>query len=66
MLILAMWDIGQLLGMPAAGIIIHYSARADLPPYPVLFFSMAVLIGVTTLGYAMVSRRLGRLLAAPA
>jgi MFS family permease len=64
-LILAMWDIGQLLGMPAAGIIIHCSAQAGLPPYPVLFLSMAVALGATTVAYAVASRHLGRLRAAP-
>jgi MFS family permease len=65
-LVLAMWDVGQLLGMPAAGVIIHSSAQAGLPPYPVLFLVMAVTVGAMTVGYAVVSRRLGRLVAEPA
>jgi hypothetical protein len=59
-LILATWDFGQLLGMPAAGAVTHYSAASGLPPYPVLFCSMAGLLAVTTVGYAAVSRHLDR------
>jgi MFS family permease len=61
MLMLAMWDLGQLVGMPAAGLVIHYSALAGLPPYPVLFSLMAAVLGAITVGYALSSRHPGRL-----
>jgi MFS family permease len=42
-LILAAWDIGSLVGMPAAGAVLHYSQTVGLPPYPTLFLLMAAL-----------------------
>jgi MFS family permease len=43
-LVLAMWDVGQLVGMPAAGAILHYGAATGLPPYTALFLSTAALL----------------------
>jgi MFS family permease len=46
-LILATFDIGQLLGAPLAGIVMHASGALALPRYPAMFLSMAaVLIAV--------------------
>jgi MFS family permease len=55
-LILAMWDMGQLIGMPAAGAILHYSELAGLPPYPVMFVSFAGLAAVLGAAYGWSSR----------
>lgn len=48
MLALSTYDLGQLIGAPAAGAIVHYSGLVGLPGYPTLFAAMAaalVLVG---------------------
>lgn len=55
-LILAMWDIGSLVGMPAAGAIVHYSEMAGLAPYAVLFCLMASFVALVGIGYSVASR----------
>ncbi len=57
LLVLAAWDIGQLLGAPLAGAVLGYSQSAGLPPYPTMFLTIAGLIGVTGIWYALASRR---------
>lgn len=59
-LILAMWDAGQVIGMPAAGAIVHYSAMIGLPPYPTMFLSMASVVAVAGVSYACFSRAPGQ------
>jgi len=48
-LVLAAWDLGQLIGAPLAGGILRYSANAGLPPYPTMFATMAVLLTTAAL-----------------
>jgi len=38
------WDMGQLIGAPAAGLIVEYSFLAGLPAYPALFLSVATMM----------------------
>jgi len=57
LLVLAAWDIGQLLGAPLAGAVLNYSQSAGLPPYPTMFLTIAALLGLTGIWYALASRR---------
>jgi MFS family permease len=57
---LAMWDIGQLIGMPAAGAIVHYGGWTGWPPYHLLFLSMAGVAAVVALAYGWQSRDAGQ------
>jgi MFS family permease len=50
-LILAMWDIGLLVGSPIAGVVLHFSERCGLPPYPTMFISVAGLMTALALPY---------------
>jgi MFS family permease len=50
-LMLATYDLGQLLGAPIAGGIIHYSTQRGWPAYPVMFLSVATILTVATLVY---------------
>ena len=36
LLVLASWDVGQLIGSPLAGVLLQYSETAGLPPYPTM------------------------------
>lgn len=56
-LILATWDLGRLIGSPAAGAVIRYAPRAHLKPYPTLFITMAALVAAVGAWYAYSSRR---------
>ena len=51
-LILAMFDLGQLLGAPLAGIVMHASSLLGLPSYPAMFLSMAIVLMVVGAIYA--------------
>jgi len=42
------WDMGTLIGAPAAGLIVEYSHRVGLPAYPTLFMAVAAMM--TTVG----------------
>ncbi len=55
-LILAMMDLGILLGMPLIGGIVHYAREAKLPGYSTMFLSVAGLLTVTSLWFAWTSR----------
>jgi MFS family permease len=55
-LVLAAWDMGLLLGMPTAGVLLHYSESAGLPPYPTLFLSVAGLVAVAGVWYMIGGR----------
>ena len=59
-LILAMWDAGQVIGMPTAGAIVHYSPAIGLQPYPTMFLSMASVVAMAGLGYTWLSRGPGK------
>lgn len=50
-LTLAMWDLGLLVGSPVAGVVLHYSERFGLPPYPTMFIVVAGLMTVLALPY---------------
>lgn len=56
-LMLAMSDIGNLIGQPAMGGIVELARRAGLPPYPTLFSALACLLLVIASCYGLVSRR---------
>jgi hypothetical protein len=55
-LILAMMDLGILLGMPLIGGIVHYARKYELPGYPTMFLAVAGLLAATCIYYAWVSR----------
>ncbi len=56
-LILSTWDVGQLVGAPAAGAVLKYSALFGLPPYPTLFVSLSAMLGVVGAYFALSHRR---------
>jgi MFS family permease len=56
LLVLAAWDVGQLVGAPLAGVVVHYSEAAGLPPYPTMFLTVAGLLVLVGIWYAVVSR----------
>ncbi len=56
-LILSMFDVGKLVGAPAAGAIVHYSAAVGLPGYPTMFVSIATALGMVGGVYALAVRR---------
>ena len=56
-LMLATYDVGQLLGAPTAGLIVHYSLAWGLPGYPTMFISVAIVLGVATVVYIVAPRR---------
>jgi hypothetical protein len=60
-LILFRWGIGQLVGMPALGAIVSYSAGSGLPPYPVLFVAMAAVLAIVGAVHRMSEAYCGRL-----
>ena len=55
-LMLATFDVGQLVGAPLAGVIVHFSSVLGLPGYPTLFVSTAGILGAVAVVYAA-SRR---------
>ncbi len=55
-LVLASADLGQLVGAPTAGAVLHYSETAGLPPYPTMFLLMAGLLASVGLWYAALTR----------
>ena len=56
-LVLAAYDVGQLIGAPTAGAVLRYSPSAGLPPYPTMFLTMAGLLAAAGGYYAAVGRR---------
>ncbi len=58
-LVLAAWDIGQVIGAPTTGAVLRYSEAAGLPPYPTMFMTMATLLGLIGVWYAASIRRRG-------
>jgi MFS family permease len=55
-LILAMFDVGTLIGSPIAGAILTYSEFAGLPSFPTMFTAVAIAIGSSGLIYAVSPR----------
>lgn len=56
-LILAMFDIGNLIGMPLAGSIVEYAGAAGWPAYPTMFVTMTIIVAVSSVYYALRPRR---------
>jgi len=52
-LTLAACDLGQLIGAPMAGEVLHCSEIAGLPPYPTMFITMVGLLAVAVIWYAI-------------
>lgn len=52
-LILATFDLGQLVGAPLASVVMHASGGLGLPRYPAMFLSMAGLLTVVGVVYAV-------------
>ena len=65
-LTLAMWDIGLLVGSPIAGVVLHFSERFGLPPYPTMFISVAGLMTALALPYTRIALARWSLRAQPA
>lgn len=55
-LILAMFDVGTLVGSPIAGAILTYSEVVGLPSFPTMFTAAAIAIGSTGVIYAVTPR----------
>ena len=55
-LMLAMFDLGNLIGAPTVGIVLRYAGRAGLPRYPSMFLSVATLFTIVMLYYALAGR----------
>ncbi len=43
-LVLGMLDVGNLLGQPAVGFVLHYAGQCGLPKYPTMFVLVAMLL----------------------
>ncbi len=59
-LMLATYDVGNLVGAPAAGAMVHFSAAVGLPGYPTMFVSVAAMLGLVGLAYGLSAREPGR------
>jgi len=57
-LVLATWDVGALIGAPAAGALLQYSGQLGLPSYPTMFITIAALMALVGISYAFTCRRL--------
>ncbi len=64
-LMLASFDLGNLVGMPALGGVIHLAGNLGLPRYPTMFVSLAVVMAVVATWYAIGSRGKGHRRQAP-
>jgi len=54
---LATYDVGLLVGAPAAGAIVSYSHLVGLPGYPTMFVTMAAVLGLVAVFYGLTCRR---------
>jgi len=52
-LILAMFDVGTLVGSPIAGAILTYSPSFGLPSFPTMFTCAAIIVAISALIYAV-------------
>jgi DHA1 family multidrug resistance protein-like MFS transporter len=57
LLVLAAFDVGQLLGAPAVGAILVYSPKVGFEPYPAMFLTLASVLTFVAIWYGLVSRR---------
>ena len=55
-LVLGMFDVGNLLGQPSVGGIVHLAKNADLPAYPTMFICIAAILAFINLVYLWTSR----------
>jgi MFS family permease len=60
LLILASLDIGQLIGAPAAGMVLHLSEAAGWASYPTMFLAMAAVLSSVAGTYAVSLKRTAR------
>jgi MFS family permease len=56
-LVLAMFDIGALLGQPLVGILVEGSRRMGWPPYLAMFLSVSAFMGLVAVLYYLGTRR---------
>jgi MFS family permease len=56
LLVLAAWDLGQVIGAPTVGVLLRYTELAGLPPYPTMFVIIAGLLMMVSLWYAACGR----------
>lgn len=56
-LMLAMFDLGMLIGAPTAGGILRAARVTGLPEFPTMFIALAVVFSASGLWYALVTRR---------
>ncbi|HEX7379834.1 MAG TPA: MFS transporter, partial [Pirellulales bacterium] len=56
-LMLAMFDLGNLVGMPVVGEMLHWYKSLGLPDYPAMFVTASVSIFVVAGAYACCTRR---------
>lgn len=59
-LVLAMFDLGNLIGSPTVGTLIAAAQRFGLPPYPTTFVVVSAILAACGLVYAATSRRAAR------
>lgn len=52
-LILAMFDLGNVVGAPLAGAIVHFSGTVGLPGYPTMFVTVAAVLGLAGVVYGL-------------
>ena len=55
-LILSMFDMGNLVGAPMAGAIVHFGGAAGLPGYPIMFVSVAAALGLVGVVYGLTGK----------
>lgn len=53
---LATVDLGNVIGSPAVGLLLYYGERLNLPAYPAMFVTVAMLMAVSVACYALLSR----------
>ena len=56
-MILSMFGVGNLIGMPLAGSIIDYAPLMGLPPYRTMFLTMASLMALATAIYVLYPKK---------
>ncbi|HUT93340.1 MAG TPA: MFS transporter [Thermoguttaceae bacterium] len=55
-LILSMFDLGNVVGAPMAGAIVHFGGAVGLPGYPIMFVSVAAALGLAGVVYGLTGR----------
>lgn len=58
-LMLAMFDLGNVVGMPAVGEALHWYARGGLPAYPAMFITVAAGLAAVAVAYCLLARPKG-------